>query len=59
MLTLKIDQRAALFPIEAQAHQRLVEQIARRLTFENPQWDENEKPGFSIGTLPSASAATR
>ena len=31
MLTLKIDHRATLFPLEAQAHQRLVEQIARRL----------------------------
>ena len=30
MLTLKIDNRATLFPLEAQAHQRIVEQIARR-----------------------------
>jgi len=47
MLTLEIDHRATLFPLEAQAHQRLVEQIARRLTFENPRWAENEKCGFS------------
>lgn len=47
MLTLNIDQRATLSPLEAQAHQRLVEQIARRLTFENPRWAENEKRGFS------------
>jgi superfamily II DNA or RNA helicase len=47
ILTLNIDQRATLSPLEAQAHQRLVEQIARRPTFENPQWAENEKRGFS------------
>jgi hypothetical protein len=47
MLTLNIDHRATLFPIEAQAHQRPVEQIVRRLTLENPQWAENEKSGFS------------
>jgi hypothetical protein len=47
MLTLIIDNRATLFPLEARAHQRLVEQIARRLTFKNPQWTENERRGFS------------
>jgi superfamily II DNA or RNA helicase len=47
MLTLNIDHRATLFPLEVQVHQQLVEQIARRLTFENPQWAENEKRGFS------------
>lgn len=47
MLTLNIDHRATLFPIEAQARQRLVEQIASRLTFENRRRAENEKRGFS------------
>ena len=52
MLTLNIDHRATLFPLEVQVHQQLVEQIARRLTFENPQWAENEKRGFSNFEMP-------
>lgn len=31
MLTLKIDCEAMLYPLETSGHQRLVEQIARRL----------------------------
>jgi hypothetical protein len=46
MLTQNIDHRATLIPIEAQVHQRPVDQIVRRLTVENPQWTEHERRGF-------------
>jgi superfamily II DNA or RNA helicase len=52
MFTLKIDHRASVSPLEAQPHRRLVDQIARRLTFENPRWAENEKRGFSNFDMP-------
>jgi hypothetical protein len=46
VLTLNIDHRATLFPIEAQVHQRTVDQIVRRHTLENPQWAEHKRHGF-------------
>jgi superfamily II DNA or RNA helicase len=52
MLTLKIDHRATLYPLEARDHQRLVEQIARRLSFPNPAYLQAQKRGFSTWNIP-------
>jgi superfamily II DNA or RNA helicase len=51
MAILRIDNQAHLYPLN-HLSRGVVEQLRVRLTFVNPQWEENEKRGFSNWQTP-------